>query len=116
MLACTRSAMAILWIMVVIAVSTTNDATSTTDVSPVPPQTSTDKCLRACYVEDVVCKSHCITVPATDNSQVNATNNCVASCPQGDGSKDQTERYVACQSDCIGALYYGLKSGVPASP
>ena len=45
--------------------------------------------------------------------QVNATNTCVAECPQGNGSEAETARYSSCVEACIGAHYFTSSVGTP---
>lgn len=71
------------------------------------------KCLNACKPGDVNCTSRCITVPNPNESQVNATNTCVAACPQGNGSPADIQNYSSCVQACIGANYYNPQTGTP---
>ncbi|KAJ6446046.1 cell division control protein 54 [Purpureocillium lavendulum] len=91
--------------------SAQSDATPTRSLSPA--EASAAACLKACKPGDVNCQSHCITVPNPDENQVNATNKCVAACPQGDGSPAQTDKYSQCVQKCIADNYYVSSAGTP---
>ena len=39
-------------------------------------------------------------------AQANATTECAASCPQGNGTAGETEQYASCQSSCISSLFF----------
>jgi hypothetical protein len=62
---------------------------------------------------DVVCQSHCITVPSPDSGAVNRTNECVAACPVGTGTASDNQAYATCVSNCIGQYYYTESVGTP---
>ncbi|KAA8896121.1 hypothetical protein FN846DRAFT_966224 [Sphaerosporella brunnea] len=64
------------------------------------------KCLQSCSAGDVSCQSNCMGNPNPDASMVNATTACAAKCDQGDGSKAATEKYAACQQDCIKKYFF----------
>lgn len=53
-------------------------------------------------------------VPNPDAAQVNATNNCVADCPKGNGTAADNLNYENCVDGCIGQYYY-TTSGTPAA-
>ncbi|KAK7418972.1 hypothetical protein QQZ08_011051 [Neonectria magnoliae] len=86
---------------------------ATTTASVDPATASYVACLDACDAGDVKCQSYCITVPSPNESQVNATNDCVAGCEQGNGSQKQTDAYAKCVQDCISDNYYKTSSGTP---
>ncbi|KAL2259182.1 hypothetical protein VTK26DRAFT_7236 [Humicola hyalothermophila] len=71
------------------------------------------RCIEACRAGDVVCTSKCVAVPSPNESQVNATNTCVAGCPQGDGSEAASAQYNSCVQACIGQHYYTASVGTP---
>lgn len=71
------------------------------------------KCIDACPKGDVKCTSKCITVPSPNESQVNATNTCVAACPQGNGTEADIANYSNCVSGCIATNYYTSSIGTP---
>lgn len=62
-------------------------------------------------------KDHQLTppsqVPNPDAAQANATNNCVADCPKGNGTASANLDYADCVAACIGANYY-TSTGTPA--
>ncbi|KAK0618367.1 hypothetical protein B0T17DRAFT_335872 [Bombardia bombarda] len=96
----------------VLAVLTSAQSPSTTATASAA-QSSQLACLKACDPGDVSCTSRCIAVPNPNESQVNATNNCVAACPRGTGTADDNLAYAECVDDCIGR-YYFTTSGTPA--
>lgn len=87
----------------------TNNAAEPTD----PAQREIYRCLQACTPGDVNCESKCIAVPNPDVDQVNATNECVAECEQGDGSEAATNAYIQCRDGCIGQHFF-TTGGTPA--
>ncbi len=54
-------------------------------------------------------------MPNPSAAQVNATNTCVANCPQGKGTATDIANYQTCVSNCISNNYYS-SSGTPDSP
>ncbi|KAL2172095.1 hypothetical protein VTG60DRAFT_465 [Thermothelomyces hinnuleus] len=92
------------------APSTTQDAAQAAASSA---QAQVLRCLESCKAGDVDCQSHCITVPSPNDAQANATNTCVAACPQGKGSEADTEAYRQCVGRCIGENYYTSSAGTP---
>lgn len=91
----------------------TTTAAPPTSVALTPVQSSQAACLKACKDGDVDCQSHCITVPAPNDAQANATTECVAKCPQGKGTEADTNKYATCVQGCIETHYYETKSGTP---
>ncbi|KAI1407496.1 hypothetical protein F5Y13DRAFT_174750 [Hypoxylon sp. FL1857] len=96
--------------------STTNTVASLTSVSIDPAQTSAQaailQCINACSPDDVNCQAKCIAVPSPDNSNVNKTTECVAACPQGNGTAADNLDYANCVNGCI-AQYYYTSTGTP---
>lgn len=93
--------------------STTAKETPSATVSLTPEQSSSAACLEACGPSgDVACTSKCIAVPNPNDSQVNQTTDCVAKCPQGDGSEAQTNEFARCTQECI-SKYYFSAGGTP---
>ncbi|KAK3382994.1 hypothetical protein B0T24DRAFT_29807 [Lasiosphaeria ovina] len=92
--------------------ATTKSAASNTS-GATPEEASMVACLNACADGDVNCRSHCIAVPNPNAQQVNATNECVAACPQGNGTVSDITQYQKCTSDCIGKYYYTTQGGTP---
>ncbi|KAK3394312.1 hypothetical protein B0H63DRAFT_444480 [Podospora didyma] len=82
-------------------------------VSQDPQQAAITRCLSACNPGDVNCTSKCIAVPNPDVSQVEATNQCVGNCTQGNGSAGETLAYENCVSACIGKHFYTASVGTP---
>ncbi|KAL2133048.1 hypothetical protein VTI74DRAFT_2987 [Chaetomium olivicolor] len=97
--------------------STGNNAPTTTQDAASAAQTSLQaemiRCIEACPAGDVSCTSKCIAVPNPNESQVNATNTCVAACPQGNGTEAETAKYSECIQKCIGEHYFTASGGTP---
>ena len=55
-------------------------------------------------------------VPHPNDAAANKTNECVAECPQGEGSEAETEAYASCIQKCIGDNFYSLTQGPTAQP
>ncbi|ETI24201.1 hypothetical protein G647_03570 [Cladophialophora carrionii CBS 160.54] len=71
-------------------------------------------CLQSCGSADVCCQAKCVGVPCPSQSQANATTDCAAQCPQGNGTASETEEYANCQASCISS--YFLTSSATAAP
>jgi len=54
---------------------------------------------------DVCCQAACVNVPCPSQLQANATTECAAQCPQGNGTAAETEQYAECQSACISSYF-----------
>src|SRR5277367_477343 len=54
---------------------------------------------------DICCQANCAKVPCPNPSQVNATTECAAKCPQGNGTAGDTAQYASCQSSCISSFF-----------
>ncbi|KAK2028711.1 hypothetical protein LX32DRAFT_390181 [Colletotrichum zoysiae] len=89
-------------------------STSTAASAASSEQAAIANCLKACPATDVGCQSKCISVPNPNESQVNQTTACVAACPQGDGSPEQTQKYADCSQKCI-SQYFFSSGGTPAA-
>ncbi|KAK2065904.1 hypothetical protein LY76DRAFT_136713 [Colletotrichum caudatum] len=89
-------------------------STSTAASAASSEQAAIANCLKACSATDVGCQSKCISVPNPNESQVNQTTACVAACPQGDGSAEQTQKYADCSQKCINQYFYS-SGGSPAA-
>jgi hypothetical protein len=63
---------------------------------------------------DICCQASCAKVPCPNQSQVNATTECAAKCPQGNGTAGDTAQYASCQSSCISS-YFLTASGASTS-
>ncbi|KAK4105526.1 hypothetical protein N658DRAFT_122803 [Parathielavia hyrcaniae] len=92
------------------AASGTVDAATAAQTSA---QAEMIRCLDACDPSDVDCRAKCIAVPNPNEAQVNATNTCVAACPQGNGTEADINAYSTCVSGCIAANYYTSSVGTP---
>jgi len=88
-------------------------AAQTSTVSIDPAQASQAACLKKCDAGDVDCQAHCISVPSPNQSQANATNECVAKCPQGNGSAAQTNAYKNCIDQCVAQNFFVTSEGTP---
>lgn len=93
------------------AQSTTVSSSPSTTTDPVAA--SIVACINKCDEGDVDCTAHCVAVPNPNNSQVNATNDCVAACPQGNGTAADNLNYSNCVQGCIGKYYYSSAGGTP---
>ncbi|KAL1891629.1 hypothetical protein Sste5346_007545 [Sporothrix stenoceras] len=85
---------------------------STAGTAQSSAQAAITKCLDACAADDVSCRAKCIAVPDPNAAQANATNNCVADCPKGNGTASDNKEYADCVAACIGANYY-TSTGTP---
>ncbi|KAI1631972.1 hypothetical protein F4809DRAFT_128577 [Biscogniauxia mediterranea] len=98
--------------------SPTATLASSTTVSVDPAQSSAasaiQQCLDACDADDTTCRAACIAVPSPDNANVNATTDCVAACPQGNGTAAENSAYGDCVQNCIGQ-YFFTSTGTPAA-
>ncbi|OIW34392.1 hypothetical protein CONLIGDRAFT_2601 [Coniochaeta ligniaria NRRL 30616] len=95
--------------------TTLSTATSTTSESVAETsQSEIVKCIDACPAGDVGCTAKCIAVPNPDPAAVNATNTCVAACPQGNGTATDNLNYQNCVDACIGKYYFtATTAGAP---
>ncbi|KAJ9625873.1 hypothetical protein H2203_004637 [Taxawa tesnikishii (nom. ined.)] len=85
------------------ASATTDAAVSGTSTSTSLSPTQT--CLNACNAGDVNCQAACLGNPNPNAAQINATTNCAAQCPQGNGSASDTQQYADCQQNCISSYF-----------
>jgi len=90
----------------VAAQSETSSGTATSTSSSVGTDPTT-ACLAECEVDDVNCKALCVNVPAPDEDQINATNECSRNeCTQGDSGPEDTKKYGECLASCAADFYY----------
>lgn len=87
---------------------TTSAAPSTVSVDPAVA--SVNACLKSCNAGDVYCQAHCENLPTPDNTAVQATHDCISKCPQGNGTKAETDAFAACEASCVSSLYYTASS------
>jgi hypothetical protein len=80
------------------AASSTNSAADSTS--------SVASCIAACDVGDVNCQAVCVNVPAPNESQILATNECSRDCSQGDSGAEDTKKYGECLASCASQYYY----------
>jgi hypothetical protein len=71
------------------------------------PPSAEQTCLAACAPGDVNCQAVCVGVPHPGAAQMNETTDCVAQCPQGDGSPAAISTYSSCQQGCISSYILG---------
>ncbi|KAI2635029.1 hypothetical protein GGS21DRAFT_490238 [Xylaria nigripes] len=92
----------------------TGSATATVSVDPAQSSAASkiEQCLAACDESDTACRAHCIAVPSPDTQNVNATTNCVANCPQGNGTAAENKAYADCVDGCIAEFYF-TSTGTP---
>ncbi|KAK1834684.1 hypothetical protein QBC39DRAFT_342537 [Podospora conica] len=88
-------------------------ATAQSSVSVAPSAQSSEqaaitRCLAACNEGDVDCSAKCISVPNPNENDANATNKCVAECPQGKGSEAENLAYADCITKCINTYFYTI--------
>lgn len=87
------------------AASSTNSAADATS--------SIASCIAACEVGDVNCQAVCVNVPAPNESQILATNECSRNeCTQGDSGPEDTKKYGECLASCASQYYY-VSGGTP---
>jgi len=91
---------------------TTTSAASSTN-SAADSTSSIASCIAACEVGDVNCQAVCVNVPAPNESQILATNECSRNeCTQGDSGADDTKKYGECLASCASQYYY-VSGGTP---
>lgn len=84
-------------------------AAAQTSSAPAPvqttPPTKTELCLKTCdgkpagELDD--CRAQCMGNPHPTEEQVNQNTKCVADCPQGKGSPEDTKKYTDCVNGCV---------------
>ncbi|KAI1336452.1 hypothetical protein F5Y15DRAFT_394742 [Xylariaceae sp. FL0016] len=90
----------------------TATTTNSADAAASSAAAATQQCLDNCDPSDNSCRASCIAVPSPDNQNVNATTECVAACPQGNGTTTDNANYADCVDGCI-AQYYYASTGTP---
>ena len=55
---------------------------------------------------DRCCVAGCYKVPCPSEDQANDTNDCVAQCPQGTGTPEDTQAYISCQNACFTSHFF----------
>ncbi|KAF8424581.1 hypothetical protein EV426DRAFT_573804 [Tirmania nivea] len=94
---------------------------TTTSSAPVNTNSSygadVDNCLKACSPDDAYasCAATCLGNPNPTREQVNETTKCAAACPQGNGTKEETEAYGKCQRECTVKYFLPNPDSVPSS-
>lgn len=89
------------------AQSETSNTGSASATSSGPAPGSTEACLADCAVGDVNCQAVCVNVPAPNEQQIEATNECsVNECTQGDSGPEDTKKYGECLASCASDYYY----------
>ncbi|KAJ9604777.1 hypothetical protein H2200_010892 [Cladophialophora chaetospira] len=94
-----------------IAPTTAHSSSAASATASLSPQV---KCLQSCGSADVCCQAKCVGVPCPSQQQANATTDCAAKCPQGNGTASETEEYANCQASCISS--YFMTSSATAAP
>ncbi|KAH8144758.1 uncharacterized protein LAJ45_11259 [Morchella importuna] len=94
-----------------VALAAAQSSSTTTSAAPNP----TTICLNACDTGDVTCQASCVGVPAPDASMVNATNECAAACPQGNGTAAETDAFSKCVQSCITNEFLSTSAGAGAT-
>jgi hypothetical protein len=84
---------------------TTTGAASSTN-SAADSTSSVASCIAACATGDVNCQAVCVNVPAPNESQILATNECSRNCSQGDSGAEDTKKYGECLASCASQYYY----------
>jgi len=102
------------------ALAAAQTANSTSHAAASPTQTSSystavASCLGKCKESDVTCRAQCLGSAAPNDGAANATNECVAKCPKGDGSQAQTDQYAQCANSCINSIFLSTSSVAPAA-
>ena len=96
-----------------LAAAQSDTASSTTSSAAAD---STQACIANCATGDVNCVAVCVNVPAANESQVLATNECSKNeCTQGDSGPEDTKKYGECLASCANDYYYtsgGTPTGV----
>ncbi|KAJ5207442.1 hypothetical protein N7491_001928 [Penicillium cf. griseofulvum] len=87
-----------------IAADTTTANSSTVTLTPEA------ECAKSCEATDICCTAKCYKVPCPSDNQANDTNECVAACPQGNGSPADTQKYTDCEQSCYRSHFWGGNS------
>ncbi|KXG54507.1 uncharacterized protein PGRI_076510 [Penicillium griseofulvum] len=95
----------ILALSAVVACATAAD-TTTANASTVT-LTPEAQCAKSCEATDICCTAKCYKVPCPSDNQANDTNECVAACPQGNGSPADTQKYADCEQSCYRSHFWG---------
>jgi hypothetical protein len=100
-------------IVALLGLAAAQSDTTTTAASSTNSASSVASCIAACDAGDVNCQAVCVNVPAPNESQILATNECSTNeCTQGDGSADDTKKYGECLASCASQYYY-VSGGTP---
>ncbi|EXJ69774.1 uncharacterized protein A1O5_06845 [Cladophialophora psammophila CBS 110553] len=89
------------------SVATSTGSSSAAATASLSPQV---KCLQSCGSADVCCQAKCVGVPCPSQLQANATTECAAQCPQGNGTAGETQQYASCQAACISSYFLTASS------
>lgn len=92
--------------------SVTSAPATTAAISLTPQQT----CLATCNPSDVTCRAACLGIARPNSKQAVDTNECVAKCDQGDGSKEATDKYTECRNACIASIFPSTQTIAPFGP
>jgi len=100
--------------LVAVVAALPQESKTTSSVIPIPSSSyppEVASCLEGCDEIDVVCRADCLGSPAPTKEDIENTTECVAACPQGDGSTADSEKYKICQSACIDSKFSPNPSG-----
>jgi len=86
----------------VATVASTTEAPAATYTPTKEMKCQEDECKDA---SDLACIAKCWGVPSPNTAMVIDTTECAAACPQGNGTKEETDVYAACQQSCISSLF-----------
>jgi hypothetical protein len=95
--------------------------TAQSAVSTPPPTTTAysltpqQSCLASCPAGDVNCQAACVGSAHPNSAQVSETNQCAASCVQGNGSTAETNLYAECLAACISSYYPTSQTAAPVN-
>lgn len=54
-------------------------------------------------------------MPCPSQYQANATTECAAKCPQGNGTQSETEQYASCQASCVSSYFLSTGTAGPSA-
>lgn len=94
------------------AQSTVSTTPPTTTAYALTPQQS---CLASCPAGDVNCQAACVGSAHPNSAQVSETNQCAASCVQGNGSTEESNLYAECLAACISSYYPTTQTAAPVN-
>ncbi|RJE17947.1 hypothetical protein PHISCL_09717 [Aspergillus sclerotialis] len=87
-------------LLVLAAAQETTGSPTTTSLS------AEASCAQNCGTNDRCCIAGCYKVPCPSKDQADDTNKCVAKCPQGTGTPEDTQAYISCQNACFTSHFF----------